>query len=583
MAGRFNLVIDMNQQQSGIGDGNADTILFLGGGTIIGVHLNGQLLANASVSELTGITFRGSQDADRFELFPGNPSVPISVDGRGGSDEVMIRGTSLADNATVNGTNVIFNGNNINLTSVESLVLEMFLGHDGVIVQRTAPGLPVTVNGGGGNDVVSVGNNLALLAGGVTFNGNGGTNRLTVNDMARGAGDTYRLRNQSIGVTGLPGVSLSYSGVHHLSLATGGASDTVVFDGIAAGITTGLGLGLGMDTVIGPNVNTNWTITGIGTGSLQANQTNHSFFSAENLTGGSQVDRFAYGQFGAISGVVDGGSGSDTIVGGNRTNVWTVSANDAGSLNGVGSFRNIENLSGGSLGDRFVLQQNRRVSGSIAGGFGEDWLDYSQFHLTALLNNFPIVFVIDATADLNTGLVSGVLGTAAGIEHVRGGLGRDTLTGNSAHNILLGGAGDDTLTGNDGRDLLFGGVGADSLTGGGGDDLLVDGTTNYDSQDAALLAILAEWTSSSSYADRLANLRSGVAGGTVWLTKGISPTVFSDGQVDTLTGGADRDWFWAAPLVLSLPGQPAPPPRDNVTDRVVLLPINVPDTREALN
>jgi hypothetical protein len=69
----------------------------------------------------------------------------------------------------------------------------------------------------------------------------------------------------------------------------------------------------------------------------------------------------------------------------------------------------------------------------------------------------------------------------------------------------------------------------------------------------------------------------------VRLSKGVNPTVVSDGYVDTLTGGVDRDWFWAAPLALSLPGEPAPPPRDNVTDRVTLVPINAPDTREALN
>ena len=42
--------------------------------------------------------------------------------------------------------------------------------------------------------------------------------------------------------------------------------------------------------------------------------------------------------------------------------------------------------------------------------------------------------------------------------------------------------------------------------GNSGDDILIAGTTAFDHNQAALAAIMAEWTSARSYADRVANL-----------------------------------------------------------------------------
>jgi Ca2+-binding RTX toxin-like protein len=132
-----------------------------------------------------------------------------------------------------------------------------------------------------------------------------------------------------------------------------------------------------------------------------------------------------------------------------------------------------------------------------------------------------------------------------------GGDGHDTLTGGSGHDVLLGGAGDDTLDGGgQGRDLLLGGLGADVLTGNAGDDLLIAGTTAFDGNQAALAAILAEWTSSRSYAARVANLKGAGSGpranGSTFLkVSGPDVTVYDDGAVDVLTGNSGSDWFFA--------------------------------------
>ncbi|HZL86769.1 MAG TPA: TIGR03118 family protein [Pirellulaceae bacterium] len=123
-----------------------------------------------------------------------------------------------------------------------------------------------------------------------------------------------------------------------------------------------------------------------------------------------------------------------------------------------------------------------------------------------------------------------------------GGAGDDLLGGGRGNDILLGGAGVDLLLGFAGRDVLIGGAEADVLLGGTGDDLLIGGSTAHDTSTAALLQILAEWTSTDPYSVRVSKLRTGDGG----LPKLDSTTVQDDGAIDTLVGAADRDWFVAA-------------------------------------
>jgi hypothetical protein len=89
---------------------------------------------------------------------------------------------------------------------------------------------------------------------------------------------------------------------------------------------------------------------------------------------------------------------------------------------------------------------------------------------------------------------------------------------------------------------LIGGDGADRLTGGKEGDLLIGGPTDFDGDLDALSAIMAEWTSGSSYADRIAHLTGPAAGanGTTFLN---SSTVHNDGLNDVLKGAKGLDWF----------------------------------------
>jgi Ca2+-binding RTX toxin-like protein len=173
--------------------------------------------------------------------------------------------------------------------------------------------------------------------------------------------------------------------------------------------------------------------------------------------------------------------------------------------------------------------------------------------------------------NLTSNAATQVSGSISGIEQAIGGSGNDTMTGNGENNLFVGGAGNDSLLGNGGRDLLIGGDGADTINGGAGEDLLIAGWTSYDHgiiiDRNALQAIMTEWSRTDvSYSQRISNLRSGVGPSSSYrLVQGS--TVYDDMYVDSLTGGADTDWFWYQnQFYIRSPFLPPPPPRDTLVD-----------------
>jgi hypothetical protein len=86
--------------------------------------------------------------------------------------------------------------------------------------------------------------------------------------------------------------------------------------------------------------------------------------------------------------------------------------------------------------------------------------------------------------------------------------------------------------------------------GNSGDDIMIAGTTAYDNNEAALAAIMAEWTSARNYADRVANL-SGTGSGSsanshvFLIASGPSATVFANTSVNVLHGGSGMNWYFA--------------------------------------
>jgi autotransporter-associated beta strand protein len=132
--------------------------------------------------------------------------------------------------------------------------------------------------------------------------------------------------------------------------------------------------------------------------------------------------------------------------------------------------------------------------------------------------------------------------------------GHDLLKGGAGNDVLVGGDGFDAAFGGGGRDLIIGGRNSDLLVGNADDDLVIAGTTTYENQDTALLAILAEWISSRNYQTRVENLRGTGSGANFanrlngdYFLKADGPfrMVFDDGAIDVLSGTSGRDWFFA--------------------------------------
>jgi hypothetical protein len=124
-----------------------------------------------------------------------------------------------------------------------------------------------------------------------------------------------------------------------------------------------------------------------------------------------------------------------------------------------------------------------------------------------------------------------------------GGDGNNVLVGGGGNNILVGGAGNDVLIGGLGRNLMIGGGGNDVLIGGPRGDILVGGSTVYDSNETALRALLAEWTSADDYQTRVARLTGTLAGGLNGAYLLNASTVSDDVLRDILIGAGGLDWF----------------------------------------
>jgi len=129
-----------------------------------------------------------------------------------------------------------------------------------------------------------------------------------------------------------------------------------------------------------------------------------------------------------------------------------------------------------------------------------------------------------------------------------GGMLGDTLDGGDGDDILLGRLGDDTITDavgttDPGRDLLVGGWGADSLSSGDGDDILVAGGLTYvqTGDRTALYAFRTAWQSEKSYEDRITELSDGVGDDDAYSLS--SDSYLDDTAVDILMGEDDVDWF----------------------------------------
>jgi hypothetical protein len=185
----------------------------------------------------------------------------------------------------------------------------------------------------------------------------------------------------------------------------------------------------------------------------------------------------------------------------------------------------------GAGNDAFRIHDLTNVPAlALDAGGGTNRLDYSNYKGT--------VQVV-----LPLGVATGFAGGIKNIANVIGSQGNNLLVGDANPNVLIGGTA---------RNVIIGGAGADTLdaSAAASDNILIGGTTDFDTNLAALDAIFAEWTRTDLGShDRFSDLSNGtngqgatplntVNGQLILLT---NQTVHADSSPDTLTGTNQTD------------------------------------------
>ncbi len=177
----------------------------------------------------------------------------------------------------------------------------------------TATGLfaPVTVNGGVGDDTVNLGaGNLFNFNSGVIVKSGGGVDTVNVNEQTDANDREYDLvgaalqRHLAAPLESEYVDVLTFATLEKLALNTGTGNNLIKLQTVPAGTTVAINGGGGTDTLVGPNVAETWNITGPNAGSFAG----ATFSSVESLTGGTAGDTFKFTSAGSLTGKIDGGA-----------------------------------------------------------------------------------------------------------------------------------------------------------------------------------------------------------------------------------------------------------------------------------
>ena len=332
---------------------------------------------------------------------------------------------------------------------------------------------------------------------------------------------------------------------------TGTLSGSVAFTGMESLIG-----GSGIDTLEGPDTDQAWIIAaGVGAGTLSSGV---AFTGMENLTGGSGVDTFDFSSGGQIVGTVEGGLGSDILIGADGSSLWTLTGNYTGTYANDGSllaqFNSIETLSGQSLNDTLVgLNTDKTWTLGVVPGAGTLSWSVAFTGMESLIGGSGIDTLEGPDTDqawiIAAGVGAGTLSSGVsftGMENLTGGSGSDTFDFSSGGQIV---------------GTVEGGLGADILVGANGLSLWTL-TGNYSgtyANDGSLLAQFnsIETLSGQSLDDTLVGLNTdktwtlGVVPGTGTLSGSVAFTgmenLMGGSGIDTLEGpDADQTWTIAA-------------------------------------
>jgi hypothetical protein len=264
--------------------------------------------------------------------------------------------------------------------------------------------------------------------------------------------------------------------------------------------------GLGTDKIIGSGAADSFVVSSTNAGTVNGT----SFTSVENLSGAGAGDTFTMNA--GVSGTVDGGLGSDEIIGSGAADSFVVSSTNAGTVNGT-SFTDVENLSGLAGDDTFAM--NADVSGLVDGGDDDDEIIGAATANTFVVNS-PDAGTVNGTSFNN-------------VENLTGGANADDFTLSAALTGTAAGAGgDDTFNLDEGADAAL-------IAGDAGSDEIVGAAT------ANTFVVNAEDAGTANGIDFVSveNLTGGAGGDTFQIDAVLTGTASGDGDDDIFNLGTN--------------------------------------------
>jgi hypothetical protein len=244
---------------AGYGDSNNNiTLSYIPGTDRVVVQndiFGGSAIQQFPRAQVQRVRFALGAGSDRVSLLSALGNIPVTVNADGGSDLLILEGTSGADTQRLLAGDAAQNNSTpVTYSGVDQIILTGFDGADYFDLQAVA--VPVTVNGGTADDRIDVGsvpfagafieapvavngeggvdtlnmgsNNADSILSTVTFSGGGQNDRVNYNDTAPSYRLNYLVGASSVSREGLSTPKLlNYFGVGRLFIYGGNGTDTV--------------------------------------------------------------------------------------------------------------------------------------------------------------------------------------------------------------------------------------------------------------------------------------------------------------------------------------------------------------------
>lgn len=493
----YDLVLDMNTQVLGA-NGVVENVT-------ISVNRRGNLLELwvlregdaqwnrywvEAASNVRSLTILGSDDNETIRLEGPIGINTNTIDGRGGNNTLQLDYSRAGDASyAVNATNVTRGAGTINYAGVSALTLTTGGQADTIDVRGTAAGVVTTVNAGGGNDTIRIGNVHNRLDGiHVTVNGGAGRDSLTITNEGWPGAETHTLTDTTYTINPPHGLVATYGGMEIFALRCGSGTDTVNVRATDRNTAYTISTGGGTNTV---NVGWDNTMAFVrGSVLLTGSGTDRVFFNNQaNPARGnytlSSVPAFLTTYYTmTIGGLGPVGYRNFSYV---EVNAGDAAVGDTIAVEATDLAATTQVNAGDGADDVFVTNKSNRLDGirvSINGQGGNDTLSISNvgwsgaetYTITATTfsilppHNLIATFVSVENLELNTGSgrdVVNVTNTPTGTTTVRAGGGNDDV-------VVTGASGRLDLSGQGGNDrfVFRNFTRTANVYGGGGDDTI---------------------------------------------------------------------------------------------------------------